>query len=239
MKAIFNKELQSFFSNPVGYLIIASFLVINALLLWVFKGYSNIIYTGFANINAFFNNSSWIFAFLIPAITMKSFADEFSNGTIEILKTLPISNFKIIMGKFLGYLTILIIALLPTLLFVYSTYQLGNPLGNIDLGSTFTSYIGLILLASSYISIGLFSSIYTKNNITAFILSLLINVVLYFVFSALENLSETSNFGWNTFGIPQHFESLTRGVIDLTDVFYFLSITFLFLGLTKLQLDHD
>ncbi|NJB81579.1 gliding motility-associated ABC transporter permease subunit GldF [Wenyingzhuangia aestuarii] len=239
MKAIFNKEIQSFFNNPVGYLIIASFLLMNALLLWVFKGYSNVIYTGFANINAFFENSALLFVFLIPAITMKSFADEYSNGTIEILKTLPISHTKIIIGKFLGYLAIIAIALVPTFIFVYSTYQLGNPVGNIDLGSTFTSYIGLILVAATYIAIGIFSSIYTQNSITAFILSILINTVLYFGFSALESLSAASNFGWNSFGIPQHFESISRGVLDTTDLFYFLSITFLFLGITKLQLDND
>lgn len=239
MKAIFNKEIQSFFSNPVGYLIIASFLVINALLLWFFKGYSNVIVTGFANINAFFTNSSWIFAFLIPAITMKSFADEYQNGTIEILKTLPIKTSQIVLGKFLAYVCIILLAILPTLVFVYSTYQLGNPKGNIDLGSTFTSYIGLILLACTYISIGIFSSLVTKNNITSFIIACIVNVVLYFGFSALESISETSTFGWNAFGIPQHFESMTRGVISYTDIAYFVSITFLFLGFTQLKLNDE
>lgn len=239
MKAIFNKEIQSFFSNPVGYLIIASFLIINALLLWFFKGYSNVILTGFANINAFFNNSAWIFAFLIPAITMKSFADEYQNGTIEILKTLPIRTTQIVLGKFLAYVAIVLLALAPTLIFVYSTYQLGNPVGNIDLGSTFTSYFGLILLACTYISIGIFSSIYTKNNITSFLMSSIINVVFYFGFSALENISETSTFGWNTLGIPQHFESMTRGVIAIPDLIYFTSITFLFISFTQLKLNND
>lgn len=239
MKAIFNKEIQSFFSNTVGYLIIASFLVINALLLWFFKGYSNVIVTGFANINAFFTNSSWIFAFLIPAITMKSFADEYQHGTIEILKTLPIKTYQIVLGKFLAYVCIILLAIAPTLVFVYSTYQLGDPKGNIDLGSTFTSYIGLILLASTYISIGIFSSLVTKNNITSFIIACVINVVFYFGFPALENISETSTFGWNTLGIPEHFESMTRGVISYTDIAYFVSLTFLFIGCTQLKLNDD
>lgn len=239
MRAIFNKEIQSFFSNPVGYLIIASFIIINALLLWFFKGYSNVIVTGFANINAFFTNSSWIFAFLIPAITMKSFADEYQNGTIEILKTLPIKTHQIILGKFLAYVCIILLTLLPTLVFVYSTYQLGNPKGNIDLGSTFTSYFGLILLACTYISIGIFSSLITKNNITSFIIASIANVILYFGFSALESLSETSTLGWNAFGIPQHFESMTRGVIAINDVIYFISLTLLFIGFTQIKLNHD
>jgi len=239
MISIINKEVQGFFNNPLGYLTITFFLLANALILWIFKGYDNVIYTGFANVNAFFGNSSLIFAFLIPAITMKTFADEFSNGTIEILKTLPISNLKIIIGKFLGLLVIITITLIPTLIFVYSVYQLGNPIGNVDLGTIFTSYTGLILLATTYISIGLFSSIVTKNNITSFILSGFINTVFYFGFSSLENLSETSNLGWSTLGIPVHFENFIRGIINISDIIYFLSITFLFLGLTKLQLDND
>ncbi len=239
MKAIFNKELQSFFNNLVGYLLVVSFLIINALLLWVFKGYSNILYTGFANLNSFFTNSSWVFAFLIPAITMKSFADEQNIGTIEILKTLPIKHLNIVLGKFLAYIVIVFIMLLPTVLFVISVYQLGNPIGNIDLGSTFSSYFGLLLLAATYIAIGIFSSIITKNNITAFIISVLINMVLYFSFSALENISATSNSGFNTLGIPQHFNSISRGVIDVKDVIYFISLSFLFLGFTKLKLDND
>lgn len=239
MKAIFNKEIQSFFNNSVGYLLLISFILTNALLLWVFKGYSNIIYTGFANLNPFFNNSSWIFAFLIPAITMKSFADEQSIGTLEILKTLPISHYNIVLGKFFAYCFIVCIILLPTLVFVFSTYQLGNPTGNIDLGSTFSSYFGLILLAATYISIGIFSSILTKNNITAFIVSVVINVILYFGFSALENISAITNSGLNILGITQHFNSISRGVIALNDIIYFISLTFLFLGFTKLKLDND
>lgn len=239
MNAIFNKEIQSFFSNVVGYLLVASFLVVNALLLWVFKGYSNVIYSGFANINAFFNNSSWVLAFLIPAMTMKSFADEYNSGTIEVLKTLPISHTKIILGKFWATLGIIFITLIPSLVFVYSTYQLGNPVGNIDLGSTFTSYLGLILLSGTYIAIGLFCSILMKNNISAFILSILINMILYFGFPALESLSETTTLGWNFIGIPYHFNSISRGVIDTTDLIYFISITISFIAFTKLKLDND
>ncbi len=238
MIAIFNKEIQSFFSNAVGYLLIASFLILQALLLWVFKGYSNLMYTGFANLTPFFNNSALIFIFLIPAITMKSFADEHTLGTLEILKTLPITHVQIVVGKFLAYLTIIVILLAPTLVFVYSVFQLGNPIGNIDLGSTFSSYLGLLFLATTYTAIGLFSSIHAKNSITSFVLSLLINTVLYFAFPALETLSAASTFGWNTLGITQHFDSMSRGIIDFKDVTYFLSISFLFLGFTKLKLDN-
>ncbi len=237
MKAIFNKEIQSFFNNAIGYLLLAFFVITNALLLWFFKGYSNIIHTGFANLNPFFKNSSWIFAFLIPAITMKSFADEYTIGTLEILKTLPLKHRNIVLGKFLAYCAIVCIMLLPTLVFVYSIYILGNPVGNIDLGNIFTAYIGLLFLACTYIAIGLFSSIVTKNSITSFLLSMVINVILYFGFSALGELSLTS-LNIAALGIPSHFNSLNRGVIAVKDVFYFGSIVFLFLGFTKLKLDN-
>jgi len=237
MKAIFKKEIQTFFSNAIIYLLMASFLLVNALLLWFFKGYSNIFYTGFATLNNFFNNCVLLFAFIIPALTMKSFADEYENGTIEILKTLPLKHLDIVLGKFFAYLLIIFILLFPSLIFVYSVYQLGNPIGNIDLGSVFSAYLGLLFVATSYIAIGIFSSIFTKNNITSFLLALIINVVLYFGFSALENISESTIFGWNTFSIPQHFNAISRGVISIKDLVYFISLTFVFLGFTKLKLD--
>ncbi|MEN8765363.1 MAG: ABC transporter permease subunit [Wenyingzhuangia sp.] len=238
MKAIFNKEIQSFFSNPVGYLLVISFLLLNGLILWVFKGSSNVFYSGFADINAFFSNSSWILAVLIPAMTMKSFADEYNNGTIEILKTLPVSHTHIVLAKFWAFMVVIFITLTPSLVFVYSTYQLGNPIGNIDLGSTLTSYFGLALLASTYIGIGLFSSIVMLNNVSAFILSTIINFTLYFGFTAIENVSEITSSGWGNFGITPHFEGMTRGVIDSTDLIYFISLTLAFLVWTKIKLDH-
>ncbi|WP_010135713.1 ABC transporter permease subunit [Ochrovirga pacifica] len=239
MKPIFYKELQSFFSHPVGYLILGTFLTLNALLLWFFKGYSNVILTGFAHLNAFFSNSSWVFLFLIPAMTMKSFADEYQQGTIELLKTLPLKSSEIILGKFFAYACILFITLLLSCVFVYSVYQLGNPVGNIDLGSTFTSYFGLLLLACFYIAIGMFCSILTQNNITSFILASLINAIFYFGFTALENLSEGITSGWHLLGVPFHFDSMSRGVIALSDIMYFISLSFLFLGFTHLKLQDD
>lgn len=239
MKAIFYKEIQSFFSNTIFYLLMGAFLMINALLLWVFKGYSNIIYTGFANLNNFFSNSALIFGLLIPALTMKSFVDEYQQGTIEILKTLPIKHLHIVLGKFWAYVIIVFIMLTPSTIFVYSVYSLGNPVGNIDLGSIFSACFGLLFVATAYIAIGIYCSCITKNNITSFILAILINTVLYFGFSALENLTEATTSGWNTFGIPQHFNAMSRGVISFKDVIYFMSLASVFLGLTKFKLDHD
>ncbi len=237
MYSILKKEFNSFFASPIAYLVIGVFLVICGLFLWVFKDNYNILNAGFADINPFFYLSPWLFLFLIPAITMRSFADEFNNGTIEILKTKPITDIQIILGKFFASLLLVFIALLPTLLYVYSVYQLGNPVGNIDFGSTFGSYIGLLFLASTYISVGLFTSTLSKNQIVAFILGVFITFVLFYGFDALAELF--NNFGIKKIGANEHFKSISRGVIDSRDVVYFVSVTFFFLFLTKMQLTNE
>ena len=145
MLAILKKELNSFFASPIGYLVIAVFLLINGLFLWVFKGEFNILNAGFADLNAFFFIAPWFFLFLIPAITMRSFSDEFRLGTIEILKTKPLTDWQIVLGKYFGALMLIILALIPTLIYVFSIVKLGNPVGNLDIGSTIGSYIGLII----------------------------------------------------------------------------------------------
>ena len=158
MVAILKKELNAFFASPIGYLVIAVFLLSNGLFLWVFKGEFNILNAGFADLNAFFFISPWFFLFLIPAVTMRSFSDEFRLGTIEILKTKPLTNWQIIFGKFFGALVLIIFAIIPTVIYMYSIVKLGNPAGNLDFGSTIGSYLGLLFLASSYTAIGLFTS---------------------------------------------------------------------------------
>lgn len=239
MIAILQKEIQAFFNQTLGYLTLCLFLLINSLLLWVFKDYSNIINSGFADLNSFFHNSAWIFALLIPAITMKSFADEKQNGTIEILKTLPIKASQIVTGKFLAYLLIVFIGLIPTLIYVISVYLLGNPVGNIDLGIVLTSYLGLLFVASVYIAIGLFSSLCTQNNITAFIIAISISSFLYFGFDALGDLNTQAALRISNWGIAHHFSSILRGVIDTADAIYFSTLTLLFLGLTVIFFKHE
>ena len=155
MIAILKKEFNSFFASPIAYLVIGVFLLINGLFLFIFKDDFNILNAGFADLNPFFYLTPWVFIFLIPAITMKSFADEFSNGTIELLKTKPISNWQIVLGKFWAALLLVVIALLSTITYVYTVYQLANPIGNIDFGATIGSYIGLFFLAATYTAIGL------------------------------------------------------------------------------------
>ena len=239
MIAILKKEFNSFFAAPIAYLVIGVFLLINGLFLWVFKDDFNILNSGFADINPFFYLTPWIFLFLIPAITMKSFADEFNSGTIEILKTRPISNWQIILGKFWASLLLVIVALAPTLIYVYTIYQLRSPIGNIDLGSIVGSYIGLLFLATTYTAIGLFTSTLSKNQIVAFILGVFISFLLFYGFDAISNSFSNQRILIQKLGINEHYKSIARGVIDTRDLLYFTSVTLFFLFITKNRLDNE
>jgi ABC-2 type transport system permease protein len=238
MFAILKKEFNSFFASPIAYLVIGVFLLINGLFLWVFKDDFNILNAGFADLNSFFFLAPWVFLFLIPAITMKSFADEFSNGTIELLKTKPISDWKIVFGKFWASLLLVFIALIPTLTYAYTIYQLANPVGDIDFGSIIGSYIGLLFLAATYTSIGLFTSTLSKNQIVAFILGVMITFFLFYGFDAIS-ISLGNELIIKKMGINEHFKSISRGVIDSRDIIYFLSVTVFFLFITKTRLNNE
>ncbi|WP_075343388.1 gliding motility-associated ABC transporter permease subunit GldF [Tenacibaculum agarivorans] len=239
MKSILKKELNSFFGSPIAYLVIGVFLLVNGLFLWVFKDNFNILNAGYADLNSFFYLAPWLFLFLVPAITMKSFADEFHIGTIEILKTKPITNWQIVVGKFLACLLLIVIALLPTLTYVYTIKELGNPKGNLDTGSLLGAYFGLLFLASSYTAIGLFTSTLSKNQIVAFILGIVISFFMFYGFDAIADLLTNSNYYVRYFGFNEHFKSISRGVIDTRDLVYFVSITFLFLFITKTRLENE
>ena len=236
MYAILKKEFNSFFASPIAYLVIGVFLLVNGLFLWVFKDNFNILNAGFADLSSFFYLAPWLFLFLIPAITMKSFADEFNSGTIEILKTKPVTDWQIVLGKFTASLLLVCIALLPTLTYIYTVYLLGNPIGNLDIGSTIGSYLGLLFLAATYTAVGLFTSTLSKNQIVAFILSIFITFILFYGFDAV---SDTLGNSIQQFGINEHFKSISRGVVDTRDVIYFLSVTIFFLFITKQQLKNE
>ncbi len=241
MKSIFKKELNSFFSSPIGYLVIAVYLVFNGLFLWVFEGYFNILHAGFADLNSYFFLAPWIFLFLIPAITMRSFSDEINTGTIEILRTKPITTWQLVIGKYLGALTLVILAIIPTLIYVYSIYQLGNPKGNINFGVAIGSFIGLLFLASSYTAIGIFSSTISKKQIVSFIIGVLLSFLLFYGFEAIATSNLTGNLNNNIqqFGMSEHFNSIGKGVIDTRDLIYFASITFFFLFITKNRIQNE
>ena len=214
-------------------------MLINGLFLFIFNDDFNILNAGFADITTFFYLAPWVFLFLIPAVTMKSFADEFNTGTIELLKTKPISNWQIVLGKFWASLLLVCIAIIPTFVYVYTVYQLGNPVGNIDFGSTIGSYIGLLFLAATYTAVGLFTSTLSKNQIVAFILGVFITFMLFYGFDAIANSFGNLGFAIQQFGINEHFKSISRGVIDTRDILYFLNVTFFFLFITKMRLDNE
>lgn len=234
MLPILKKEINSFFASPIGYLVIAVFLVLNGLFLWLFKGQFNILDYGFSDLSPFFLLAPWILLFLIPAVTMRSFSDEIKQGTLELLLTKPISPFKIVLGKYFGAFCLILLVLLPTLLYVYTVYQLGNPAGNLDFGSTLGSYFGLLFLIAAYTSIGVFASTLSANQIVAFIVSALICFMFYFGFEGIADF--TSSNAIEQLGMGYHYKSMSRGVLDTRDIIYFLSLTTFFLLLTKLNL---
>ena len=239
MLAIFKKEFNSFFSSTIAYLTIGMFLLINGLFLWVFDDDFNILNAGFADLTSFFYLAPWILIFLIPAITMKTFADEFRSGTIEILKTRPITNVTLVLGKFFAILTLLIIVLIPTFVYAYSIHELGNPVGNLDYGSISGSYLGLFLLASSFASIGIFTSTLSKNQVVAFLLGICMVFLFYYGFDAVSSLFGDYSYTIKLFGMNEHYKSISRGVIDSRDLLYFMSIIIFFLFVSKQKLTNE
>jgi ABC-2 type transport system permease protein len=235
MKAIFIKELIGFFANLTGYLVMSIFLVISSLFIFVFKGEHNILAYGFADLAPFFLLIPWLFIFLIPAITMRSFTIERNLGTLEMLATKPISSRKLIAGKYFAALTLIVIALIPTLIYIFSIGQLGETINNLDYGSTFGSYLGAVLLAMSYTAIGIFSSTVTSNQVVSFLLAAVLCFILYFGFDGISSYLSDSDF-LVSFGFKYHYESMARGVIDTRDVIYFLSSTVLFFALSEISL---
>ncbi len=240
MLAIFRREIRSFFTSPVGYLVIALFLVLMGLFLWVFRGPFNIFDYGFADLQPFFLLAPWIFVFLIPAITMKSFSEEKKLGTLELVLIKPLSIWQTVLGKFSGTFVLTLITTVPTLLYVYTISQMGTTVGNFDLGVVIGSYIGLILLMASYTAIGIFSSVQTDNQIVAFIIGVVLCFVLYYGFEGVATLfpdGETALLVRN-FGMKAHFDGFARGVIDTRNLIYLSSITLFFLFLTRFQLQN-
>jgi ABC-2 type transport system permease protein len=238
MYSIFLKEVRSFLSSLIAIIVIVVFLIANGLFLWVFKE-TNILDNGYANIDPLFELAPIIFIFLISAITMRSFSEEKKTGTFETLTTKPISDMGIIMGKFLAALTIVVLAILPTLLYYYTVHKLSVPVGNIDTGALIGSYIGLLLLSAGYISIGLFSSIITDNQIVSFILSMFLCFFIFTVFDFLGSFEwlKNNNFFVEWLGINYHYKNISRGVVDTRDIIYFISLIILFVWLTKIKLN--
>ncbi len=236
MWMICKKEWQQFFSSLTGYIAIVVFLLANGLVLFLFEG--NIFDFGYATLARFFELSPWILLLLIPAITMRSFADEFKSGTYELLRTLPLTRSQIVLGKYFGSLLVVLIALLPTLLYIISIQQLSTGEG-LDFGETMGSYIGLLFLAAVFTAIGVTTSSFTNNAVVAFIISLIACALLYYGFSAISKLPIFSNgadYYIEMTGIDFHYTKISRGVMDTRDVVYFFSVIGLLLLLTERRL---
>lgn len=235
MKALFWREIASFFGSLIGYLVMGVFLTLSGLFLFVFDGEFNLLQSGFNDLTPFFTLAPWIFLFLIPAVTMRSISEERRGGTLELLLTHPISVGQLVMGKFWGALFLIVCTLIPTLIYIYWMNTLGLPPGNTDLGSTMGSYIGLLFLAASYTAIGLFTSSLTENQIVAFISAVLVCFFFYFGLDALSNLLP-EGLQNASLGMQSHFSSLSRGVIDTRDLLYFTAVSAFFLLATQFKL---
>ena len=239
MLSIFLKEVNGFFSSLIGYIAIGVFLIILGLVLFVFPDTSLLNYR-FASLDQLFDIGPMIFMFLVPAITMRLFAEENQNGTIELLVTRPIKELSVIMGKYLAAMLVIFFAILPTLLYYFTVYQLGAPKGNLDSGAILGSYIGLLLLSGSFAAIGLFASSVSQNQIIAFVLATFLCFVFYYGFFFISKLpvfvGKVDDI-IQMIGIDYHYNSISRGVIDSRDVVYFFSLIGLFIMLTVLSLE--
>ncbi len=239
MFTLFKKEISNFLNSLLGYIVIIVFLLANGLFLWVFPIESNIPDFGYANLDGLFALAPFVFLFLIPAITMRFFAEEKKSGTLEMLMTKPLTELQVIMAKYFAGLTLVLISLIPTLIYYFSVYQLGFPKGNIDTGGMWGSYIGLFFLGASFVAIGLFASSLTDNQIISFILAAALGAFIYLGFEFIYNLDlfGKSDLFIKTLGISSHYSYMSKGVIDTRDILYFLSLITLFILMTKLSIE--
>ncbi len=236
MLAIFRKEINIFFSSLIGYIALVVFLVLMGLFLWILP--NNILQDGYASLAQLFDYAPRILMLLIPAITMRSFAEEKKTGTIEILATKPLRDSEIVLGKFFAGMVLILFALLPTLIYYYTVNHLAEPMGNMDHGATWGSYAGLLLVGGAYLSIGLFASALTDNQIVAFILGLFLCFFFFILLGILPDVAVLSGAEWifQAFSLDFHYQSISRGIVDTRDIVFFISFIIVFLFLTQLLL---
>jgi len=228
---IAKRELATFFDSLIAYMILVLFLGFSGFFTWLYG--NDIFLVGQANLRVFFNIASWTLFFFIPAITMKMLAEERKTGTLELLLTKSVTDKQVVVGKFLGSLLLVCIALVATLPYIITIANIGN----LDNGGTICGYLGLFLMSIAYTAIGIFASSVTTNQIVAFMLALFIGLFFQIIFGVLANNS-TGYLGqlFDVLSLQSHFESISRGVIDSKDLIYFLSITFLGLFLAESSL---
>lgn len=235
MWALFKKELRSFLSSVIGYVVIAVFLLLTGLFMWGFPGNLNILDQGYATLDTLFYVAPWVFMFLVPAVTMRSFSEEKRTGTIELLFTRPLTDSAVVLAKYFAGVALVLLALIPTLIYLFSVVKLGNPEGNVDMGGTWGSYLGLFFLASGFTAIGIFASAISDNQVVSFIIALFL---CFFCYSGLNQIASFDLFGSldrfiQTLSIAEHYDSMSRGVIDTRDVVYFIVLSGIFIVLTR------
>lgn len=238
MRSIFLKEINAFFSSIVGYVAVLVFLVACGLFLWIIPD-TNILDYGYANLDRFFEMAPWFLLLLIPAITMRSFADEFRGGTIEWLSTKPLRDTDIILGKYFAALALVVFALLPTLIYIITVSNLAAAKTELDTGGLIGSYIGLLFLAASFTAVGVFCSSLASNQIVGFLVALLACYILYAGFEALSRIPSFAggvDYYLSLLGLSFHYSSISRGVVDSRDVIFFLSVIIVFIALTRISL---
>ncbi len=237
MLAILKKEFNGFLNSLIAYIVITVFLVATGMFMWMFPESSVLTY-GFADMQTLFSMAPWLFLFLIPAITMRTFAEEKREGTIELLLTKPITDLQLILGKYFAALLLALFALLPTLVYYYSVYELGSPQGNVDSAAVVGSYMGLVFLAGVFSAIGVFASSVSSNQIISFILALFMCYIIYTGFDLLASIPALASYSYSIaqLGISHHYDAISKGLIDSRDVLYFLTVIAIMILSTKLVL---
>lgn len=238
MLTILKKEIRQFFSSLIGYIAVVSFLLLLGLFTWVFPN-TSILNHGTAALDGFFVVAPYVFMFLIPAITMRSFAEEISTGTIELLNTRPVTDFQVIMGKYLAAVVLVFISIIPTFIYVIAIYFLAEPTGNIDMGGIMGSYFGLFFLGAVFVAIGIFASSITGEQIVAFLVGLFLCFIIYWAFdevAGMDALVGKYDYLVQNLGLVAHYDSIGKGVVDTRDVVYFLSVISLFILFSRTAL---
>lgn len=234
MLVLLKKEIRNFFSSATGFVVIGLFLILTGCFLWILPGENNVLDSGYASLDGLFALAPWLYMFLVPAITMRFFAEEKRAGTMELLFTRPLGIMQIVAAKYFAGLLLVIFSLLPTLVYLVSVYWLGNPVGNVDLGGFWGSFIGLGFLAAVYVSVGLFASSVTDNQIISFLIGALLCFFMYYGFDLLVLFFSNATIQdfISMFGISYHYDSMSRGVIDTRDVVYFITVSLVFVYAT-------
>ena len=238
MLAIFRKEINGFFSSLTGYIVIIVFLLINSLFIWVLPGELNILDSGYAGLDTLFFISPWVFLFLVPAITMRMISEEKRLGTIELIYSRPLTERSVIYGKYLASIALVLLSLIPGIIYYMSVYYLGETSGNLDAGGTWGAFTGLFFLAAIYASVGIFASSLTENQVIAFIIAVLLCFILFAGFDSFAYLPGLKKLDEIVIGmgINEHYKSMSRGVIDIKDITYFISVVIIFNEATRLRM---